>query len=262
MDDFLLRSLIAGLAVAAVAGPVGSVMLWRRQAYFGAAIAHGAVLGVALGLLVGVAPQWAALVTCLVLALMMDQVFRTDALASDTVIGVIGHGSLAASLIAMAYLDRIRIDLLGYLFGDILAISKASLTLTLVMVGIVAVVMTVLWRSLVAIATEPEIAQAEGAPTTRVSIAYALLLAGVIGVGMQLVGALLIVSLLIMPAAAARPFCSSPGAMAVLGSLFAGLSVVAGLMASYTLDWPAGPAIAFVAVAIFAASALTRLRGA
>lgn len=260
MDDFLIRALIAGTAVGLLSGPVGAVMLWRRQAYFGAAIAHGAILGVALGLLAGVPPHLAAPLTCFALALLMDQVFRTEILSSDTVIGVVGHGSLAGALIAMVYLDRVRIDLMGYLFGDILAIGPGALQAICAAAVGVGALMAVLWRPLVAVATEPDIARAEGAPEGRLSLLFALLLAGIIAMGIQLVGVLLIVSLLVMPAAAARPFAATPLAMAALGSCFAVVSVVAGLIASYWIDWPAGPAIAFVAALIFAVTALLGMR--
>jgi len=258
MDDFVLRALAGGLAIAAVAGPVGSLMLWRKMTFFGAAIAESAVLGVTLGLLVGINPVLGATIVCLLLAALLDSLIRQQHLSGDTVIGVVGHGALALALVLLVYLTRVRVDLIGYLFGDILSISWSEVFVTLVLAGAALAAIARFWQPLVLATIEPDMAAAEGVPIRAISLGYALLLGLIIALGLKLVGALLIVSLLAMPAAAARAFASSPRQMAIHATLIAAASVLIGLELSAWLDWPAGPAIALASASAFFASLLVR----
>ena len=258
MDEFVLRALAGGFAIALIAGPVGSMMLWRKMTFFGAAIAESAVLGVTLGLILGIEPILGAAITSLTLAALLDRLTQNNRLSSDTVIGVVGHGALALALVLLVYLSRVRVDLMGYLFGDILSISWRDVFVTLLLASCALAAILIFWRPLVLATVEPDIAAAEGIEIHAVSLGYALLLALIIALGLKLVGALLIVSLLAMPAAAARTFAGSPRQMAMGATLIAGLSVASGIALSAFLDWPAGPAIALVSVAIFFASLFVR----
>lgn len=258
MDEFILRAIAGGLAIAAVAGPIGSLMLWRKMTFFGAAIAEAAVLGVTLGLLIGINPIVGATIVCLLLAALLDQLIRTHHLSGDTVIGVVGHGALALALVLLVYLTRVRVDLIGYLFGDILSVTWSEVFVTLVLAVSALAAIVKFWRPLVLATVEPDIAQAEGIPVRAVSLGYSLLLALVVALGLKLVGALLIVSLLAMPAAAARAFAISPRQMAIHATSIAAVSVIGGVALSAWLDWPAGPAIALVSAALFFASLLVR----
>ena len=120
MDDFLARALVAGLGIAVTMGPLGTFIVWRRMAYFGDTLAHSALLGVALGLLIGIDPVIGIVAVCIVLALVLVALRRRQRLADDTLLGILSHGSLAFGLIAIAALPHIRVDLMSYLFGDIL----------------------------------------------------------------------------------------------------------------------------------------------
>lgn len=258
MDEFILRALAGGLAIALVAGPVGALMLWRKMTFFGASIAESAVLGVTLGLMLGIDPILGAAITSLGLAVLLDRLTRNKRLSSDTVIGVVGHGALALALVLLVSLSRVRVDLLGYLFGDILSIGWREVFITLVLAAAALAAIFKFWRPLVLATVEPDIAEAEGIEVRAVSLGYALLLGLVVALGLKLVGALLIVSLLAMPAAAARAFASSPRQMALSATAIAAVAVVAGIALSAWLDWPAGPAIALVSVGVFFASLLVR----
>lgn len=258
MDEFIIRAGAGGLAIAALAGPIGALMLWQRMTFFGAAVAHGSILGVALGLLLGINPMAGAFAVCLAMAALLFGLSLGGLHSKDTLVGAIGHGALAGALVLMVYLPGVRVDLMGYLFGDILAVQWPEIaSTTLAAIGILAVVAFV-WRPMVAAAAAPDIARAEGLPVNALSLGYALLLAGVVALGIRLVGALLIIALLVMPAATARPFAKSPLAMAVLGTGLAALSVIVGLALSFWLDWPAGPAITLAAGALFLASLARR----
>jgi zinc transport system permease protein len=258
-EDFLLRAVAGGLGVAVTAAVVGCFVVWRRLSYFGVALSHSALLGVALGLLLGVAPMATVIATCLALALLFAAMERWPAFGGDTVLGVLAHVSLAAGIVAMAFMEQVRFDLMGYLFGDILAVSYTDLAVIYATAVIVLGVMAWLWRSLLSLTVHEEMARVEGVDTRRVRVVYLLLLALTVAVGMKVVGMLMIASLLIIPPAAARRLSSTPEAMAVGAAVIAAVSVLGGLWLSWQWDLPSGPAIVLIAALAFAVIQLTAL---
>ncbi len=256
MDDFLLRALIAGIGVAVVAGPLGAFVVWRRMSYFGAAMAHSALLGVALGLLLEIDLTLAVIAVCVVLAVVVVGLQKQTALALDTLLGILAHGALALGLVTIALQETVRVDLLSLLFGDILAVTKADLVWILGGGLMAMAVVAAIWRPLLAATVHEELARVEGVAVDRVRLAYMVLLAVVIAVGLKVVGLLLITSLLIIPAAAARCLAATPEQMAVGASAIGCLAVAGGLYGSLQWDAPAGPAIVVAAMAIFAAVTL------
>jgi zinc transport system permease protein len=259
-EDFLLRSLLGGMAIAAATGPLGAFVVWRRMAFFGEALANAALLGVVLGVLLRVAALPVVVGVVVLLALLLTALERRRIRPVDTLLSILSHGALATGLVLLALLDRFRVDLMSYLFGDILAVSFADLALILAVLAFVTTGLVAFWRPLLAITVDAEIAAVEGVPVERFRLLLTLLLAAVIAVGMKLVGILLVVSLLIVPAAAARRLAATPAQMAVLAGLAGVASVAAGLFFSLHLDVPAGPAIVVVAVALFAATQLVPVR--
>ena len=255
MDDFLVRALIAGVGVAAVAGPLGCFVVWRRMAYFGDSLAHSALLGVALGFLVGIEPTVAVIALCLALALFIVALQGQRRLATDTLLGIMSHGALSLGLVAVSLLETVRVDLMAYLFGDILAVTAIDIAWIWGGGAVSLLALAFLWRPLLAITVHEELARVEGINAGAVRLGFMLLVALVIATAMKIVGVLLITSLLILPAAAARRLAPSPEAMA-LGAVLVGAAAVAGgLMASLRWDTPAGPSIVLVAAAFFAISA-------
>ena len=258
-EDFILRALLGGVAAALVAGPLGCFVVWRRMAYFGDALAHSALLGVALGFLLGLDLRLGTLAVCLALALLLILLQRPGGLASDTALGILAHTALSAGLVAVSLMERLRADLMGYLFGDILAVTPGDLgwiwgggALALALLGW-------LWRDLLALTVHEELAQAEGVPAWRVRLAFMGLIALVVAIAMKIGGVLLIPSLLIIPPAAARRFARTPEQMALLAALLGCAAVAGGLAASLRWDTPAGPSVVLAAAALFALSALAPL---
>lgn len=256
MDDFLLRALLGGIGVAAMAGPLGAFVVWRRMAYFGDTMAHGALLGVALGVLFDMDFNLAVATACVVIALALAGLQRHTALASDTLLGILSHGALALGLVALAFLEYRRVDLTGLLFGDILAIGTSDLIWIAAGGALVAVALTALWRPLLSLTVHEDLARVEGVPVDTVRFAYMLLVAVVIAVAMKIVGIVLITSLLIVPAATARRLARSPEQMALLAAVVGIAAVVIGLLASLRWDLPSGPSIVVAAVALFALAML------
>lgn len=251
MADFLLYALLAGLSLAVVAGPLGSFVVWRRMAYFGDTLSHAALLGVALGLALNVSPALAVTAGCLLLAVVLVSLQRRQPLASDTLLGILAPSTLSLGLVVLSFMRDVRIDLMGYLFGDLLAISPSDLYWIVGGSLAVLALLALLWRPLLAITVHEELARVEGLPVASLRLGLMLLIAIVIAVAMKIVGVLLITSLLIIPAAAAQRHARSPEQMALGASILGVLAVCGGLSLSWFKDTPAGPSIVVSAALLF-----------
>jgi zinc transport system permease protein len=261
-DNFLWRALLGGVGVALITGPLGCFVVWQRMSYFGSTLAHSALLGVILSLWLEVQPLWGMLLVCTLLSWLLLWLFErgrySQEWSSDVILGVVAHTMLALGLIVLSKLERVRVDLNALLFGDVLAIGAADLWAILAVGITVYATLFLIWRRLLEITLSEEIAQVEGIPVLRIRLVYLSLLALVVAVAIKVVGMLLLMSLLIMPAAAARGFSSTPERMAALACAIGVISVLGGLWLSLWLDWPAGAAIAAVASLFFAVSVLKK----
>ncbi len=254
IDDFLLRALIAGVGIAAVAGPLGCFVVWRRMAYFGDTMAHSGLLGVAIGLFFNINLVAGVFAACMAVAFVLVFLQRVRGLATDTALGILAHSALSLGLVAISFMPSVRVDLMGYLFGDILAVSMMDIFLIYGVAALSLLCLGFIWNRLLALTVHAHLAAAEGVATKTLHIVFMLLIAGLIAVAMKIVGILLITSLLIIPAAAARPFASSPEKMAVIAVLIGALAVMMGLLASLQLDTPSGPSIVVAAAILFGMS--------
>jgi zinc transport system permease protein len=251
MADFVLRALAAGVGVALVSGALGCFLVWRRMAYFGATLAHSALLGIALGLLLEIDPNLGILAVCIAVSTLLVGLQHQGRLATDTLLGILAHGTLALGLVVIAFMETLRIDLMAYLFGDILAVTPSDLVWVYAGGAAVLVALVLLWRPLLLITVHEELARVDGVPTGRVRLAFMLLISVVIAVAMKIVGILLIISMLIIPAAAARRLAATPEQMAIFAALLGCLAVLGGLGASMKWDTPAGPSIVVAATGLF-----------
>ena len=254
LDDFVWRGLLAGLGVALIAGPLGCVVVWRRMAYFGDSLAHSALLGVALGLLLSVELNFGILAVCLVFALFVVMLQRQRQIAVDTLLGILAHTMLALGIVVLSLTEGTRVDLMGYLFGDMLAVTRSDLLMVYGGAVVVLGVLAAIWRSLVALTVHDELARAEGVPVKWVQLCFTLLLAALVAVAMKIVGVLLVVALLIIPVATARLFARTPEAMAATASAVGCLAVAGGMQASLAWDTPSGPSVVVTAFALFVLS--------
>ena len=262
MDDFALRALIAGCGMALAMGPLGVFVVWRRMAYFGDTLAHSALLGVALGFALGIAPISGVVAVCIALALALLWLRRSRILAEDTLLGVLAHSSLSLGVVAVALAGAIRVDLMSYLFGDILAVSWAEIVWIYAGVALVLVALAFLWRPFLALTVHEELARVEGVDALRTQMAFMVLIALVIALAMKLVGMLLVTALLILPAACARRFARTPEQMAVGAALAGCVAVAAGIALSFVGDLPTGPAIVVAAAGLFVLNLIPMRMGA
>lgn len=260
LDDFLLRALLAGIGLAMVAGPAGCFIVWRRLAYFGETIAHSALLGVAIAVLVNLHLVIGIFVTAVVVVLAMSYLERRDTLPTDTLLGLLSHGGLAVGLVLLSFFPDMRLDLQGLLFGDILAVSRLDLAVVWGGGAIALALLWWIWRPLLAATVSADLATVAGLRPERALLVFGILLAAVIAAAIKIVGVLLIVALLIIPSATVRRFTSSPEQMAAGAAVTGVIAVAGGLLASATLDTPSGPSIVVTALAVFLVTRLGRPR--
>jgi zinc transport system permease protein len=254
LDDFFTRAIIGGIGVALVAGPLGCFIIWRRMAYFGDTLSHAALLGVALGLLMNINLTLSVFVVSVVVSLALMTMQKRASLSADALLGLLAHSSLAIGLVVLAFMTWIRFDLLGLLFGDILAISKLDIAVIYGGGALVLVVLALIWKPLFAVTVSAELAKAEGVQGERANLIFMLLLAIIVAISMKITGVLLITAMLIIPAATARRFASGPEQMAVVAALAGAAAVLGGLFGSLKFDTPSGPSIVVAALALFVLS--------
>lgn len=253
-DGFLLYALLGGVGLALVAGPLGCFVVWRRMAYFGDSLAHSALMGVALGFLLSINLTVGIAGTCILFALAIVALQQQRRIATDTLLGILSHTALSIGLVVLSLMGSLRVDLLGYLFGDILSVTPQDLVIIYGGGVLALIVLAVIWRDLLAITVHEELAQAEGIAVFRARLIFTLLLAVVVAISMKVMGILLITSMLIIPAATARRFARTPEGMALLAATAGVLSVALGLTASLHWDTPSGPSVVVAAFSLFLVS--------
>lgn len=256
-DDFFIRALFSGIGVALIAGPLGCFIVWRRLSYFGDTLAHAALLGVALALLLEINVTIAVFLVSSSVAISLLFLQRKATLSSDALLGLLSHSALALGLVVLALMTNVRLDLMGLLFGDILSVSKFDIMVIYAGGALVLGTLAVIWRPLFAATVNRELAEAEGLNPDKINIVFMLLMAIVIAIAMKIVGVLLITALLIIPAATARRFSVSPEQMALFAALIGACAVIAGLSGSLRWDTPSGPSIVVASVGLFILSLIS-----
>ncbi|MDN2668614.1 zinc ABC transporter permease subunit ZnuB [Vibrio sp. 14N.309.X.WAT.E.F5] len=260
MLEFLLPSILAGLGIALIAGPLGSFVVWRKMAYFGDTLAHASLMGLALGFLFNINLYLALLICCLMLAVLLVTLQKQKLVATDTLLGILAHSALSLGLVAVSFLDNIRVDLMSYLFGDLLAVSPTDLVFIYAGAAVIGLVLAIFWRPLLSTTVNEDLAAVDGINIDLMRLILMLLVGIVIAVGMKFVGALIMTSLLIIPAATARKFANTPEQMAFLASVIGSIAVFGGLSLSWFYDTPAGPSVVISAAAMFMLSQMYRTR--
>lgn len=258
MDNFIIYALVAAIGIALVCAPLGCFVVWKRMAYFGDSLAHSSLLGVAMGVLLGWQVNLSILLMAAAFSLLLVFLQRQKLLAIDTLLGILAHAALAFGVIIFSLSERNSVDIYSYLFGDILSITEQDLWVIgmggLVVLGTIALC----WSKFTLIALNEEMAQAEGVPVLAMNIVFMLLMSVVVAISIQIVGIILITSLLVIPAASARQLARSPIQMLVFASIFAVLSVIGGFYGSLQWDLPSGPAIVATASCLFVIALLLR----
>ncbi|KKD59430.1 membrane protein [Grimontia sp. AD028] len=251
MLEFLAIPLFAGVLIAATVGPLGSFVVWRKMAYFGDTLAHGSLLGLALGFMLQINLNIALVFSCIVIGILLVGLQRKSSVSTDTLLGIIAHTSLSLGLVTISFVDDLRVDLMAYLFGDLLSVTTADISWIAAGCALVLAFLYKLWTPFLAITVNEEMARVDGYNVDRLKLILMLLVGLVIAVAMKFVGALIITSLMIIPAATARRFSRSPEQMAMLASVIGVIAVFGGIALSWFKDTPAGPSVVVAAASLF-----------
>ena len=258
LDDFFIRALIAGIGIALVAGPLGCFVIWRRLSFFGDTLSHSALLGVTLALSFDINIALSVFFVSSAVALVLLKLQKTTNLPGDALLGLLAHSSLAVGLVVISFLSFIRFDIMGLLFGDILAVAPNDIFIIWIGGVLILLVLKIIWKPLFASTVNYELAEAEGMNPARVNAIFTILMAAIIAISIKMVGLLLITGMLIIPAAMARNLSNNPVQMVVYSVIGGLLSVIVGLFASLELNSPSGPSIITTALVLFILS-LTKI---
>lgn len=249
-DPFIIRGILAGIAVALISGLVGCFVVWRRMSYYGESIAHSSLLGVGLGILMGIGINLGVIFTCLLFGILFLWLQQSKVLSSDTLLGVLAHLALSVGVIVIS-MNRVKIDIHSFLFGDILTVTQNDLWGMYLAVLVVVIIICLNWSSLLLVTIDEDLAKAEGVNPLFINLLLTSILTIVVAVSIQIIGLLLITSMLIIPAAASRRLVNSPETMAVVATVIGILSVIIGIFLSIEIDAPSGPSIVVVSAVLF-----------
>jgi len=255
-DDFFIRALVAGIGVAFVTGPLGCFVVWRRLSYFGDTLAHSALLGVTMAYSFEFNIAISVFIISSVIALILIQLQRKTNLPGDALLGLLAHSSLAVGLVVIGFLTFIRFDIMGLLFGDILAVTVDDLLIIWIGGGLILLVLKLIWKPLFASTVNYELAEAEGLNPDRAKAIFTILMAAIIAISIKMVGLLLITGMLIIPAAMARNISDNPKKMIIFSIIGGLLSVIIGLFSSLEFNSPSGPSIITASLILFILSLL------
>lgn len=257
MTEVMIRAVMAACGIGVLTGMLGSFVVWKRMSYMGDAMGHAALLGVVLGLMLGILPAYAVVLVAILIGLALSRLQHDRRLPFDALLGVVSTGGLSLGLALYSTMPMQQMDLYGYLFGDVLAVTDAQMALIYAMLVGQGVVLWRCWRPLLRMIIHEEIAQVEGVPVARLQMLVTVLVAATVALALQVVGMLLVTALLVIPPLSARALSSGPRQMVFL-SMGAGMvSAIMGVWLSYLHNISTGPSIVLVAVALFGLSLLT-----
>jgi zinc transport system permease protein len=248
---FGLRAFLASLLAGLLCSAVGTFVVLKRMSFAGAGLSHVAFAGVALGFLLNLPPMGVALAFSLVAALIIWFLQRRKGLHFDVGMGVIFATSMAVAVVAMSLSGVYASEVLSYLFGSPLAVEWSDIALLLFLLFSVALFVTFFWKELWLTTFSEEIAKASGYKVEWITLALNLLVAAVVTLSIKAVGALLVFSLLVVPAASAYRLSGSYGKFFFLSLLFGFLSGLLGILFSFALDAPTGATVTIVSFLLF-----------
>lgn len=257
---FMQRALLAGAVIGAVCAVVGVYVVLRGMSFIGAGIAHASFGGVALGFVLGVDPVLAAVVFCVATAWGIGFVTRRGQVREDTAIGIFFASTMALGILLIGLLHGYHIDVFGYLFGSILAVTTQDLWATLGLGAGVLLVVGAFFKELLFVTFDPEMAQVTGLPAGKLYFLLLSLVALTVVLSIKVVGIVLVSALIVTPAAAAYQLTEDFRRMMALAVLVGVASALGGLLLSYVLDTASGATIVLLATLVFFVSALASPR--
>ncbi len=248
---FMQKALIVGIIVSLISGLVSVFVVLRKMSFIGAGISHAAFGGVAIGFFTGINPIITAIIYSIAVALGIDAVSRKGKVSEDATIGIFFASSMALGIVLISLSKEFNVDLFGYLFGNILAITEGEVLLSLC-IAVFAIGAIVLFLKEIFITTfNEEIARVSGISVRAINLLFLIVLAVSIVISMKIVGIILISALLVIPGATAQLFAKNLYFMIAASCGVAVISTVLGLVLAYEFDIAPGGSIVLTATAIF-----------
>lgn len=254
--DFLQSALITSVMVGVMSGVIGSFIILRGMSLMGDAISHAVLPGVAVAYMLGINILVGASVFGIIAALLIGVVSSRSKLKNDTAIGVVFSAFYALGFILISMAESAT-NLHHILFGNVLAVSNADMITTVIVLCIAILFVVIFYKELLISSFDPTFAQTYGLNTKVMHYALMLVLTLVTVSALQTVGIILVVAMLITPAATAFMWTNRMSVMLAMSAVFGVISATVGLYFSYTFNWASGPAIVIVAAAMFAVSFVT-----
>ena len=248
---FMVRSLIVAVSVGVMLPLLGSYVINRNLGFMGDAIAHASLPALVFGLLIGVSIFVAAIPAAIVIALMIGYLINRSKIGDDTAIGIIFSTLFALGFILLSIFKQISLSVEDLLLGQILGVSNVDVLTTLVLSVIVLVTSLTLYKQFLFISFDPIGAKVAGLSVKLFDNIFLVVLSLAIIGSLQAVGIILVLSMLITPAAAAKLIMKGFSSSMTVGSVFGVLASVSGLYLSYYLNFPSGPSMALAATSIF-----------
>ncbi len=257
--DFMQLALVVGLSLALCAALIGVPLVLKRSSMIGDGLSHVAfgAFAIAFSLSLSLTPLYFAIPVVLLAAFLVVRLNQRSELKSDAIIAVMSAAALAIGSFAITVTGA-NVDINSYLFGSILSLSQADLILSLAVVALCLVIFTVFYHKIFAISFDEDFARSIGVKTQVYSVVFAIMCALVIVLGMRMMGALLISSLMIFPVLTAQQFAKSFRAVVLSAGGFAVLAFLIGLAASYLWGTPSGSTIVLVNLGILIVAVLIR----
>jgi len=259
--QFMQNAFLAGIMLSFVLAVVSFFVVLRRLSFIGVGVAHSAFGGVALGALLGISPTLTAIGFAVVVSNAIGYIGKEDHLSTDTAIGIFFPLAMALGVIFIGMSDQYNVDLFGYLFGNILAITRQDLIVIAVFGGLVLLSTVLLFKELLFVAYDREVALVSGMPVAFLDHFFLTILALSVVISMKIVGIILVSALLVIPGAAASQITHRYDSMIAFSIIIALISTIGGLIISYYADLPSGAAIVTLGSFIFfAAFAVGQIR--
>lgn len=256
VTDFFILALICGVSAAITISAIGCVVLWRRVTFLGDAISHSATLGVVLGVMLGIDTLVPVLITSILFVFLV--VYLKKKHTSDTLVAVFANGFLALGLLVAAMMKDLRVDILSYLFGDLLIVNELDIIAILSLGILILLWLRYRWRKLISLSISEDLAVAEGINVKGLELEFMMVMALLISVSVKIVGILLLSSMLVVPAATARNISTTPSQMVLYSVIIGAIVTGGGIVISAMFDCPSGPAIIMVAIFCYLISLVIR----
>jgi zinc transport system permease protein len=248
---FMQRAIIAGIVLACLLAWLGVFVIMRKMSFFSDGIAHASLAGVAVGVVAGIHPLTTALIFSVIFSIVIYSLEKKTTLSSDAIIGILFTSGMAFGVVLISFKSGYQPDLVGFLFGNILAIRTADLAVISALSAGIMAFLAYNHKSITLMALDMDTAYMAGVKVDALHITFYIILAVSVVLGLKILGIILVSALLIIPASTAKLVSKSFKGLIVQSVVFSEIVVILGITLSYYLDSPTGPMIVLVGTGVF-----------